>query len=421
MAQHPDLVRVYEEILISLGLASTDGLVSIVGTGKTPVPLTIGGKRMVLPTNDILRQSRWADWIAFHPLCEDAVAGESPIFKRLKLLIDFRLSGIIVLLMNELLGIAADSTKHDRLSPDALDLLKRLENINQNAKEAWVKISQTLTAEGDTKVIHLRVQRGGKVGNQGYRRAALITYPILVEFDKPELTVFGVKLSAKKTKKEIESMFKWLLDIDADPVLRHSAGSDAKQAPGFHAMMLAYASVMSRLADVADMFKAELVDIGVYDEVRPNLDWIAWIQDLSPYYHKIPVLAGNDRELPITGDVKEARPVEASEEVVPLSPRKGPGGIQVRAWSDRESQEREDSRRESVEREKYLTKDEEEREWQRAKQAYEDQNYSNRRYGYGYGGSGYRGDDRNYRDDNYRNDNRRDDRYDTRGRSRARL
>lgn len=401
MTTAKDLVDVYSRVLMSLDIVETDGLLSQRDIDGKLTPVTIGGKRLVLPTPEILRQSRWKDWQAFHPLCEDTVAGESPVFKRLKIYIDIRLTQTAIALILALLGIAVDKDRHSSLDPRAIDMLKRLDSINAKAKDEFEKIRRVLEATGEKKLIHLRVQRGGKVGETTYRRATLVTYPILGEFDRDDDTVFGIKLSSKKVKREIASLFRWILDIDTDPINRHSKGSDAKQAPGFHSLLLAYASVQDRFAYLFDVFKNEL---SAYADLKPSTDWFDDIVDMSPLYNKIPVLAGNDREAAADEPLLRNEPVAVNpDSVVALAPRPGPGGYtaNIARWSDRDDprvQEERAANRNTAN----LTASEEELEFQRSKRQFEMDQYS-QRGGYGeravYGRRSER--DRDYDRDSY--------------------
>jgi len=417
MTTAAEVVDVYRRVLKSLDIVDTDGLLSKQDIQGQLTPVTIGGKRLVLPTSDILRQSKWKEWQAFHPLCEDSVAGESPVFKRLKIYIDIHLTATAIALTLALLGIAVDKDRHGTLDPRAIGLLQRLDNINGKAKDEFEKIRRVLEATGDKKLIHLRVQRGGKVGDTTYRRATLVTYPILGEFDRDDDVVFGVKLSSKKVKREIASLFRWILDIDTDPLNRHSKGSDAKQAPGLHSLLLAYASVQERFAYLFDVFKNELI---AFKDLEPSLDWVDDITDMTHLYNKIPVLAGNDREEAADEPLTRGEPTRVdANSVVAVAPRPGPGGYSANIvrWSDRDDPR---VREEMAENRKSAasTSSEEEAEFQRAKQQYETQQYS-RRGGYGarserddrWGGRG-----RDDRDDRYGGRGGRDDRYNDRDR-----
>lgn len=427
MATAQNLVEFYSRLLRDVGIFETeDAKLSIHDGGESGelTPVTISGLRLVLPTENILRNPKWNETIAFHPLSEDAISGESPVFKRLKIYMDIRLSTTMIVLMKVLLGVTADKSRHGNLDSRAISLLQSLDSVTSKAVDDLDKLRRVLESVGEKKLMHVRVQRSGKVKDKGYRRATLISYPILTEFDRDDDVVFGVKFSSKKSKREIASLFKWILDLDDSPIDRHSKGSDAKVAPGFHSLILAYASVMTRFAEIFDIFSNELE---AYSDFKPVLNWVDDARDLSPFNYKIPALDGNDREALADGAPKEAiaettnkvRNSSASgsnsnnreevfttsvtvikdkdgDELQPLPISKGPGGItKVPSWSNRDDPaEREE--RERNRQKLNVTKDEEEEAFRRARENF---NWAQRN-----------GNSR--RDDRYRDRDRRDDRYD---------
>ena len=466
MATAQDLVEFYSRLLRDVGIFETEGAkLSIHDGGESGelTPVTISGLRLVLPTEDILRNPKWNETIAFHPLSEDAISGESPVFKRLKIYMDIRLSSTMIVLMKVLLGVTADKSRHGNLDSRAIGLLQALDSVTSKAVDDLNKLSRVLENVGEKKLMHIRVQRSGKVKDKGYRRATLISYPILTEFDRDDDEVFGVKFSSKKSKREVASLFKWILDLDSQPLDRHSMGSDEKVAPGFHSLILAYGKVMSRFAEIFDIFSNELE---AYSDFKPKLNWIDDAKNLSQFNYKIPALDGNDREALADGAPKEAvvetKKVSNSsasgskskdreevytttvtvikdDELKPLPISKGPGGItKVPSWSNRddpaEREERERNRQKSI-----VTKDEEEEAFRRARENFNwaqrngnnrrDDRYRDRRDDYDRDRgrdrdrdsdrdrrnsrrSRYDDDDDRYDDDRYDSRRRRDDRYD---------
>ena len=437
MATAQDLVEFYSRLLRDVGIFETEGAkLSIHDGGESGelTPVTISGLRLVLPTEEILRNPKWNETVAFHPLSEDAIAGESPVFKRLKIYMDIRLSSTMIVLMKVLLGVTADKSRHGNLDARAIGLLHSLDSVTSKAVDDLNKLRRVLESVGEKKLMHVRVQRSGKVKDRGYRRATLISYPILTEFERDDDMVFGVKFSSKKSKREIASLFKWILDIDAEPIDRHSKGSDAKVAPGFHSLILAYGSVMSRFAEIFDIFSNEL---DAYSDFKPALKWLDDAKDLSPFNYKIPALEGNDREALSDGAPKEAV-VETTKKIVnssasgskspdrdevyttsvtvikddelqPLPISKGPGGVtKVPSWSNRDDPAERDERERN--RQKLnVTKDEEEDAFRRARENF---NWTQRN------GNGRRDSrDRDRRDDRYDRDRDRD-RYRDRDRDR---
>ena len=83
------LVALYEAILTALGCSVTDNLVSL-ETPDGTLPVIMDKRRLVLPSTEILRASRWTDWIAFHPLSESIARGESLVLRQSGLLVAYK-------------------------------------------------------------------------------------------------------------------------------------------------------------------------------------------------------------------------------------------------------------------------------------------------------------------------------------------
>ena len=78
------LITLYKALLELGGMSSDrDGLVSgkLPGAKEDPRPVTIKGKRLVLPTQKQLTTSDWSDRIVFHPLYENVLRGESQVIE----------------------------------------------------------------------------------------------------------------------------------------------------------------------------------------------------------------------------------------------------------------------------------------------------------------------------------------------------
>ena len=229
----PPLVDLYKAILVSMGCVIEDEMVSFSAPDGN-IPITIDNKRLVIPTTDVLRASRWNEWIAFHPICESVVRGESPVLKRTRVIANLRLNTVLTILLQELLGIAADVSRHSQLSPGQLAMLSEIPDASQKTVDALDKVLDAVSSEGSKTLVSIYLKRGGVIDKQKYRRSAIVTFPILEELESETSEVYGVKMS-KKDKATLRALFNWIIPKAAvgETSMEYSYGSSSDVAPYF--------------------------------------------------------------------------------------------------------------------------------------------------------------------------------------------
>lgn len=285
------LDQLYKEILLSLGLQiNEDNLVSMVVEG-TELPCMCQEKRLALPTTDVLRAADWGNVMAFHPLSENALRGESPVLKTLRKLINYRLTAIISVLATELLEIAVNSDYHSKLSPTQSEFLDNLSAVDGKTVKA---LNGVLTAldTGDAKIVSIYLKRGGSLKGDKHTRLAVTAFPLVEELDEDTAEVFGVKMR-KKDVKALRALFDYILP-NAEKLETYSHGSNSLMAPYFDALIHAYINVAKQLNKVTRRFKKHL---GNPAAIMVDLGWEEHVEDLSKFRDMIPVLEGNDGEV----------------------------------------------------------------------------------------------------------------------------
>ena len=76
----------YEPVLAGLSIKDVDGngiLTSVFNPDKLQIVM-VGGKTLVLPLKEVLREGKKEDRIVFHPLSENVTRGESDTLKALR-------------------------------------------------------------------------------------------------------------------------------------------------------------------------------------------------------------------------------------------------------------------------------------------------------------------------------------------------
>lgn len=289
---HEGLMEFYTKVLHSLSLQVDDaGLISM-ELGGMKVPSTIEDKRMVIPTREVLRESDWDNFVGFHPLSENVCRGESKVLKKLKALVNFRLTSTMSMLIAELIELAANHDMHCKLTPKQSELLTVITKADARSIADFKKIIDSVSPSGENRIVSIYLKRGGKIGEESFSRAAITTFPVAEEFDNDERDIFGVKLRVKDFT-SFKNLFNYMVP---DYEIRdfYSYGSRSLEAPYFDALMNAYIKVAKALNKVTKAFKKFLDNP---DELMIDLSWESQMKDLSFYKDLVPTLKHNDGEI----------------------------------------------------------------------------------------------------------------------------
>lgn len=305
------LLALYKSILHSLDLKEdAEGRLSMM-LGDDPYPCTVDNKRLVLPTREVLRNPDWNANIAFHPLSENIAREQSPVLKKMRHLVNMRLTTSIAIQLVELMSIAADTNSHKTLSPKQSAMLTVVPDVDEKTVEVLRKVIETIDPVGKNRLVNVYLARGGTVKGRKWSRLASVVFPIVKEFDGEENVIYGVKMR-KKDKIAIIALLNWLIPgIDTEDT--YSVGSSSMIAPYFDSLMGAFITVSDRLNTVAKMFKASYTD---YDSAYIKLSWAKEFSDLEKFKEMIPSLDGND------GDMIDKRGVVADDEATVAVKRK---------------------------------------------------------------------------------------------------
>lgn len=319
------ITDLYKAILASLNVvADENGLLSLQYMGSTHRVL-VNGKRMTLPTDELLRIGDWSNLQPFHPLSENLLReGESPVSKKLKTLINLRLGTIVTDLMAQFIQLGYDTKSHAKLSPKAQELLSHIQEVDDKTVAAVDKILEAVSEEGPSKIINIYLKRGGKYKGEKVARLAVVSFPIITdEFERNDGVIYGVKLR-KKDYAAVLGLLKYILP-DCDDLEAYNAPSNSLEAPYFDALIHAYINVARRLNEVVKIHKKQLENA---DELTIDLSWIDAVENLGAYRGMIPTLAGNEGETaekdtpaPVRPIPTIAAPVTAKAPATPIAPK----------------------------------------------------------------------------------------------------
>lgn len=266
-----------------------------IAVGDTLQPATINGKRLILPTQEILRNPDWKTTVAFHPLSENIMRGESEVLKTYRVYIKLHLTKVIGNLWAKLMEIAVNTDYHSKMSPDQLKILSHASTAIPKTLDKLENIIGKVDLRGDRQLINIYLKKGGKLDDKTYRRLAVVNFPIVNEFANTDTKeIFGIKGMAERDFTAIVNLFNYLLPFN-DDVETYSVGSNDDYAPYFHSLTAAFVKIAKRLNEVIDFLKPHIDNA---DELYTDLSWIDFLNNFKMYRDEISPLEGNEGELP---------------------------------------------------------------------------------------------------------------------------
>lgn len=301
-----NIIDLYKSMLQSVNFVVDDNhLISYV-IGNNKVPVQVSGKRLVLPVHDVLSNPDWNATIAFHPLSEAIIRGESPVFRKLKIACLSRLTTVATCLVTELMGIAVDHDYHKKLSPTQNEFLDLIPNVKEETLTKLEKLLDVVSIDGDHRFVNMYIKRGGEWKGKKYQRVCVVDFPLIQELRSEGTYACGVNLTSLKNKKAILALVNYVLpDAEGET---YSFGSNSMAAPNLHALLTSYSKIATKLNKITNLFKKHLDNPG---ELHIELGFDKFIGDLAQYRDMIPSLSGNE------GDAGESNDTASKPHVVP--------------------------------------------------------------------------------------------------------
>lgn len=295
MSLHDELVEKYQDLLASMGLTIDLPYVRLAESNGVETPVTVQDKPMVLPTRELLKENNWDSLQAFHPLAENPLRGESLILKKLRVLVAFHTTSVVLTLAEELLKIASDGALQAKLSPKASEFLSHVGDVDAKTLKAMDSVRKKISVLGDHRLVGFYFSRPGDQRKDSYTRLCRVDFPIFDAAADKEPTIFGVTMR-HRDKKAILGVLDWLIypkhEEDADLSGFYNAGTRTLSAPYFITLMTAFKKLMHELNSKIKLFKKTIPD--VVAETLTDLSWADLIDDVDRYRDIIPALPGNE-------------------------------------------------------------------------------------------------------------------------------
>ena len=347
-----EILDFYENLLQAVCVEDTNGsgLLSAVTGPDKQQPVTIGGKRLVLPTKAILREGKKDDQIVFHPTSENVTRGESDVIKSLRDFIQWRLYSCITLLAEELGRVAASPSEHKKLGPKASKYLQELSDFDEKTYNALHSLLQRCDIKDpDRRIVTISLRQGSKTKNDGTLRSANVSFPIFEDLKNTEnLEVFGMKMPSKKAKARILKLFEVIIgDDDEREEREYSYGTRDQSAPYLHALLTSFKRLAEKLNEVTEAH-AKLLGEENTAALTINLAWVEGLDEFAKFRNQIPAQSGNEGSIRVTDKKDEPKKLSVAappaerrvekEEVLPWDDQ--PEDNRSRDRSDRSRGER---------------------------------------------------------------------------------
>lgn len=414
----------YAKFLANLGIMTdADGLTYVL-EGGTWLPMTMAKRRLVLPTEDWLRDPNWETTIPFHPFSEHLQKGKSIVLEKTTRALNLRLNQIISQLMLTKIKFAADTESHASASAAQKEFLRLLPDINAKTTFNDFKkfIMGHVDGSAEKSFISIYLKRGGELAGNTYSRTAIVTSPARKAAGSAEPVIFDYKFSSKRNRDYLLILLDEILPkLQTD--IGYSVGSNAPIAPYFVTLATAYQDIMTDLNRQLEVFKDINPDLA---PLIADMSWMEIVENSKDALSQIRALrdnTGSDED----GDVRIQSDITSREREREAARDKREASKSSRnQYAERSESTRKEERYESRhERDERGRRDERERDeptgWRRVAERREDDRYDRER-----GRSGRRDRDsyRDYRDERDRRDDYRsrdrDRDYDDRDRGRDR-
>jgi len=286
-----DVLSFYEAVLKAAGVSITEDKCLDIDTGDEKIPLTIKSKRVVLPYENQLRIADWSQRVAFHPLKESLVGGESEVLARFRLCVTSHLNILFADILQELLVIGSSPAQHSQLNPSQSEFLTVVKDIDEKTVVALQNIiKKTPTNRISKSFVDMFIRKGGVLEGKTYDCVGIVSFPLYEELKESDKEIWGVKLRVKD-RTAIMSLMEYMIPGIGEQN-RYSYPTMSRKAPRTECLLWTFANVLSPLANLVTLFN------GVFTkEYAVNMDWIETLEnigELDKELRSMPMLSGNE-------------------------------------------------------------------------------------------------------------------------------
>ena len=276
-------VEFYTSLLSSVGLVIDANGTVMKPDGKSAYK--VDSKELVLPTNAMLDENEWSKRHPFHPLCEDALLGQSPTIRWLTKVVRAYIIEHLCSTMTLILDVASKPTLQEEVKdPKAHDILVHAKNARDKTLAAWKDIENAIKS-GTIDPVSIYLSRSNPGTDAKFFRTCTVSMDILADKTN-DAYIMGINCKTKGDKLAIVELLEYLVD----GVELEVGSVDA--SPYFHSLVSMLAQFMTKFNKIYKIFRK-------VSPVKPaDAAWIKEIDNLKQFFGRIPTLPGNEGEKP---------------------------------------------------------------------------------------------------------------------------
>jgi hypothetical protein len=287
-----DILTFYREVLKGLSCsADREGYISFCEPGGIAKPISIDGRRLVLPTKKRLDDGITEELIAFHPIGENlARKGPSHVLTKMQQIAKARLAQYTLRVSETLMSIAATPSLHKDLSPECSEFLKQTTTADSKTPKV---LNELITAAlKKNALITVYLKPNGELGDVAYNRLCVVRFPFIETLrDESDETPYGVTMR-KKHRKAILGLLDYLFP-EGDKIETYSGGSNNQTAPFLEAFLQGFGNLAARFNELIALFGDQVnLDLEPFD-----LKFMKHLKKIDDFHRAIPILEGNEGNL----------------------------------------------------------------------------------------------------------------------------
>lgn len=249
-------------------------------TGEKTEPFIMLDKQVALPTRENLNNSGKKNLLIFHPLLEGLMGGESPVIGKLRRAYSIRFTYAGTSLFSLLLSGSSHISEVSKFSPDQMELLKAVGEVDETTIKTWSKIVKTSIEKfGPSNYFtDVYISSNVTIGSETYSRFASTRFPIYDELVKNGDKFFDASFQIKKSDRKIfiklfEFMFPSIGIKDS-----YSFGTNSRIAPYLDALLKTFGKLFSITNKIYDDFNSV---IEMEENIKTPIDWLPITEDIE--------------------------------------------------------------------------------------------------------------------------------------------
>ena len=190
-------VEFYTSLLSSVGLVIDANGTVMKPDGKSAYK--VDSKELVLPTNAMLDENEWSKRHPFHPLCEDALLGQSPTIRWLTKVVRAYIIEHLCSTMTLILDVASKPTLQEEVKdPKAHDILVHAKNARDKTLAAWKDIENAIKS-GTIDPVSIYLSRSNPGTDAKFFRTCTVSMDILADKTN-DAYIMGINCKTKGDK-----------------------------------------------------------------------------------------------------------------------------------------------------------------------------------------------------------------------------